>query len=301
MAVTADSLTGFLAPAPGRGTRALRWTKNFARTQPLGTFGAFIVIGLLVMALFANFIAPYPYDEQNYSDALQGPSTSHIFGTDNLGRDLFSRVTYGAQLSVIIGFSAMAISITMATLIGATSGYFGGKIDAVVQRVVEIFQAFPALILLISIISIIGQDRFQIALALGLLFSIGASRVIRGSVLAIKSNVYFEAARCIGANDTRILLRYVLPNIVATIIVLATVQLGAVILAESSLSFLGYGVRPPFPTWGGMLAGVARRYIVENPWMGLWPGLFVTLAVFGFNMLGDSLRDVLDPRLRGSR
>jgi len=286
-----------------RSTRLgwFKWTKNFVRQQPLGAIGGVIVIVLLIQAVFASLIAPYHYDEQNYSVALQGPSWDHWFGTDDLGRDMFSRVTYGAQISVIIGFSAVAISIVVATLIGGISGYFGGVFDTVVQRLVEIFQAFPALIFLISVISIIGQDRFQIALALGLLSSIGASRVVRGAVLTIKTNVYFEAARSLGANETRIMIRYVLPNIAATIIVLATLQLGAIILAEASLSFLGYGVKPPFPTWGRLLSGVARSYIVENPWMGLWPGLFIGLAVFGFNMLGDALRDVLDPRLRGSR
>lgn len=274
---------------------------RFARTQPLGFLGGTIVLLLMLMAVLAEFIAPYGYDEQMYSVTLQGPSLRHPFGTDDLGRDLFSRIVYGAQISMVIGFGAVSISIVIAILVGGISGFTGGAFDIFVQRVVETVQAFPALILLISIIAIIGQDRWQIALALGTLSSVGASRVIRSAVIAIKGNVYFEAARSLGASEFRIFWRYVLPNAMPTIIVLATVQLGAVILAEASLSFLGYGVQPPFPTWGRLLSGVARSYIVENPWMGLWPGLFIALAVFGFNMLGDSLRDVLDPRLRGSR
>ena len=271
---------------------------HFARVQPLGFIGGVIVLALLVMAVFAKQIAPYGYDEQIYSETLQGPTLRHLFGTDDLGRDLFSRIAYGAQISMVISFSAIAVSMSIAVTMGGISGFRGGFTDIFVQRLVEIVQAFPALILLISVISIIGQDSWQIALALGALFSVGASRVIRGSVIAIKGNVYFEAARSVGASDYRIFWRYVLPNVMATIIVLATIQLGAVILAEASLSFLGYGVQPPFPTWGRLLSGVARSYIVENPWMGLWPGLFIALAVFGANMLGDALRDVLDPRLR---
>lgn len=281
--------------------RGVEGLLRFARAQPLGFAGGFIVVALLLMAVLAKPISPYGYDEQVYSDTLQGPSLRHPFGTDDLGRDLFSRIAYGAQISMVIGFGAVTVSIVIAVLVGGISGFRGGVTDMVAQRFVEIVQAFPALILLISIISIIGQDRWQIALALGALSSVGASRVMRGAVMNIKNNVYFDAARSLGATDFRIFWRYVIPNTMATIIVLATIQLGSVILAEASLSFLGYGVQPPFPTWGRLLSGVARSYIVENPWMGLWPGLFIALAVFGFNMLGDALRDVLDPRLRGSR
>ncbi len=278
-----------------------RWLVRFMRTKPLGAIGGTIVVILLITGLFAPLLAPYHYDRQIYADALQGPSFNHLLGTDDLGRDLLSRIIYGARISIIVGFGAVAISMTLATLIGTISGYYGGLLDTIVQRVVEIAQAFPALILLISIIAILDQGTTQLTLAIGFLFSIGASRVIRGAVMGIKHNVYFEAARAVGASDLRIMTRYVLPNIVATIIVLATVYLGAIILVEASLSFLGYGVPPPFPSWGRMLNGIARSYIVDNPWMGLWPGVAISLAVFGFNMLGDALRDVLDPRLRGTR
>lgn len=274
---------------------------NFGKSQPLGLIGGILTFFLFILAVFANLIAPYGYDEQIYSDALQGPSLQHLFGTDDLGRDLFSRITYGAQISMIIGLGTVIVSTMIAIIVGGVSGFRGGLFDIIVQRIVEAIQAFPALILLISIIAIVGQGRWQIILVLGFLFSVGASRVIRSSVISIKNNMYFESARSIGATDFRLFWRYVLPNITPVIIVLATIQIGAAILAESSLSFLGYGVPPPFPTWGRLLSGVARSYIVENPWMGLWPGLFIALAVFGFNMLGDALRDVLDPRLRGSR
>ncbi|HWO93576.1 MAG TPA: ABC transporter permease [Dehalococcoidia bacterium] len=294
---------GILVARERQRPRWATWSREvwkFVRTKPLGAIGGFFVLALLIMAAFAPLIAPYHYDDQVYTETLQGPSLDHFFGTDDLGRDLFSRVVYGARISVIVGFGSVAIAMAFATLIGMLSGYYGGVIDTAAQRLVEIAQAFPALILLISIIAIIGQGTGQITLALGFLFAVGASRVIRGAVLGIKNNVYFEAARCVGASDVRIMLRYVLPNIAATIIVLATVYLGAIILVEASLSFLGYGIPPPYPSWGRMLNGIARSYIIDNPWMGLWPGLFISLAVFGFNMLGDALRDVLDPRLRGT-
>jgi peptide/nickel transport system permease protein len=276
-----------------------RVVSSFMRRKPLGAIGAVLLLVLLIMAVGAPAIAPYHYDRQIFADAMQGPSAKHIFGTDNLGRDLFSRIVYGARVSIIVGFGAVTIAICLSTILGALSGYFGGIFDTVLQRFIEIWQAFPGLILVMTLISITGAGRSQLIVVLGLLFTANASRVIRGSVLGITNSVYFEAARTIGAGNTRILLRYVLPNIAATIIVLATVQLGAIILVEASLSFLGLGIPPPYPSWGQMISGVARNYIVENPWMGLWPGLFISLAVFGFNMLGDALRDVLDPRLRG--
>jgi peptide/nickel transport system permease protein len=272
---------------------------TFLRRKPLGAIGAATLVVFLVMAIGAPAIAPYHYDRQIFADAMEGPSARHIFGTDNLGRDLFSRIVYGARVSIVIGFGAVTIATVLATVLGALSGYFGGVFDTVLQRFIEIWQAFPGLILVMSLVSITGSGRTQLIVVLGLLFTANASRVTRGAVLGIKNNVYFEAARTMGAGHLRIILRYVLPNVAATIIVLATVQLGAIILVEASLSFLGLGIPPPNPSWGQMISGVARNYIVENPWMGLWPGLFISLAVFGFNMLGDALRDVLDPRLRG--
>jgi len=246
-------------------------------------------------------IAPYGYDEQNYSALLESPSWSHLFGTDDLGRDMFSRIVYGAQVTVIIGFGAVTLATVLATLLGAFSAYYGGAVDTTVQRLVEVWQSFPPLILLMSIIVIIGRGELQLILAIAFIFTATTSRVIRSAVLAIKNNVYFEAGRILGATDVRMIVRYVLPNVAPTIIVLATVQLGAIVLVEASLSFLGLGLPPPFPSWGQMLSGAGRRYFVENPWIAVWPGLFISLAVFGFNMLGDALRDVLDPRLRSGQ
>ncbi len=273
----------------------------FIRKKPLGAFGGAIVLLLLLTAILAPLLAPYPYDEAHADVRLQGPSLAHPLGTDANGRDMLSRIIYGARVSVTVGFGAVLIGTGLATIIGAISGYFGGLFDLLVQRFVDIWISFPALVLLISIISMFGPGLWNVTFVLGILLAPGASRVIRSAVLAIRYQPYMESARCIGATDRRILVRYVLPNVFAPIIILATVQLGGAILAESTVSFLGYGVPPPAPAWGGMLSGQGRAFMLQSPWLSIWPGLAITLAVFGFNMLGDALRDVLDPRLRGSR
>jgi peptide/nickel transport system permease protein len=230
---------------------------------------------------------------------LQGPSLAHPFGTDASGRDLLSRVIWGARVSVTIGFGAVLISTFIAVVVGVTSGFFGGWVDLSVQRLVDIWISFPALVLLVSLIAIVGPGLWSTMLVLGVLLAPGAARVVRSAALSVGVQPYIESARCLGAGDLRIVLRYVLPNVMAPILVLATTQLGAAILAESTIAFLGYGVPPPFPTWGSMLSGTGRAYMLQSPWLGIWPGLAISGAVFGFNMFGDALRDVLDPRLRG--
>lgn len=291
---------------PARPRRAvlltvLRLLWRFSLRKPLGAIGAFIVVALIVMAIFAPLIARHNWDEQSLRDRLQNPSPAHIFGTDELGRDIFSRIVYGARVSVYIGFGGVAIQALISTAIGVISGYYGGRVDTVIQRIVDTWMSFPGLVLLITLISIIGQGQLQLTIAMGVLFAGGSSRIKRSAVLAIKNNQYFEAARTLGASDFRIIARYVLPNILPVIIISATILLGTFILTEASLSFLGYGVPPPYPSWGRMLSGVARQYLIYDPWLAIWPGLFISLAVYGFNMLGDALRDVLDPRMRGVR
>lgn len=292
------------------------WT--FMKRKPLGGVGLLIVVVLFLCAVFAPVIAPYSYEKQNIRDRLQGPSADHWLGTDDRGRDMFSRIIYGARVSIFVGFGVISTSMFLATTIGTICGYYGGKLDIVFQRIVDIFLAVPFLILALTLTSILPkpdrtreilffnadpamQGALYIIVALGIGFSFGSSRVIRGATIAVKSNQYMEAARALGASDGRILLRYILPNIFPTILIIATVQLGAAILAESSLQFLGFGIPPPVPSWGGMLSGVARTYITKAPLLSVWPGLAIGITVFGFNMLGDALRDVLDPRLRGSR
>ena len=277
---------------------ALSTISRFVRTKPLGAFGAALIILFLLLALCAQWLAPYPYDTA-VATRLLPPSFAHPFGTDANGRDLLSRIIWGSRISVTIGFGAVVLSTILAVVIGVTSGYFGGWFDLVVQRLVDIWISFPALVLLVSLVAIVGPGLWSTTLVLGVLLAPGTARVVRGAVLGMRHQPYVESARCVGAGHFRIVRSYVLPNVSAAILVLATTQLGVAILAESTLSFLGYGVPPPFPTWGSMLSGTGRAYMIQSPWLSIWPGLAISAAVFGFNMLGDALRDVFDPRLRG--
>jgi peptide/nickel transport system permease protein len=270
---------------------------------------------MLFVATFADgrvigrsepLLAPQWYDDQALTERLQSPSLHHPFGTDEVGRDMFSRVIYGARVSVVIGFSAVTIAAIISTLVGTLSGYFGGWFDTFVQRVVDIWISFPPLVLLVTIVTMFSprggpeQRAFWLILALGIIIAAGSSRVVRGAVISVKHNQYVEAARTLGASDLRIILRHIVPNVLPVVIILSTVQLGSAILAEASISFLGYGIPPPFPAWGTMLSGKGILYMRADPWLAFWPGLAIALAVYGFNMLGDALRDVLDPRLRGA-
>jgi peptide/nickel transport system permease protein len=285
-------------PRPWRPPRFAGLTLRFCRRKPLGAIGAVIILALLVMAVFADRIAPYSYDES--VARMKPPSARFWMGTDNLGRDIWSRVVYGARISVTVGFATVALATLLAVVIGVSSAYVGSAYDILIQRVVDAWISFPALVIILSLLAVLGPGLLNLILALSIIGAAGTSRVIRGATLSVMQNPYVEAARAIGAGHPRILLRYVLPNIMATIIILATIGLGTVILAESALSFLGFGVPPPYPSWGGMLSGSGRTFMYHAPWMALWPSVAISLAVFGFNMLGDALRDVLDPRLRGA-
>ena len=279
---------------------AIVWVSHLARRKPLGAIGALIVVGLILLAVFADQIAPYPYDDAIAGARMKPPSARHWMGTDNLARDIWSRVVYGARISVTVGFATVALVIALATVIGVASAYVGGAFDSVVQRVVDAWMSFPALVIVLSMLAALGPGLVNLILALAILGAAGTSRVIRGATLTTLQNPYIEAARALGSSHLRIVVRHVLPNVTATIIILATVALGTVILAESALSFLGFGVPPPYPSWGGMLSGSGRSFMYHAPWMALCPGAAISLAVFGFNMLGDALRDILDPRLRGA-
>jgi len=272
---------------------------RLVRTKPLGLAGAIIILALVALALLAPLITRYPAAEIHPKFKLIGPSASWWFGTDNLGRDVFSRIVYGARVSLRVGFSAVAVSILLATAIGVISGYFGGVLDLIVQRFVDGMIAFPGLILILTIVAVWGNTLNNVVLALAFFGIAGSSRIMRSATLGVRNLAFIEAARAMGASDLRIIFLHVLPNIVATAITLATLGLGTVILAEASLGFLGFGVPPPNPTWGNMLSGQARTYMLQAPWLALFPGISLSLAIFGFNMLGDALRDLLDPRLRG--
>jgi peptide/nickel transport system permease protein len=281
--------------------RALTGLLRFVRRKPLGAIGGLLVVAMLVMALFAERIAPYGYDETVRGARMKPPGATHWLGTDNLSRDMWSRIVYGARVSVTVGFLTIGLATLMATALGVSSGYFGGAYDLVVQRVVDAWLSFPYLIIVLSVMAVLGPGLLNVVLALSLIITATNSRVIRGSTIAVAQHSFVEAAQAMGCGHARIIVRHILPNVVATIIILATIGLGAAILAESALSFLGFGVPPPYPSWGSMLSGSGRTYMFRAPWMAVWPGVAISLAVFGFNMLGDALRDVLDPRLRGSK
>jgi peptide/nickel transport system permease protein len=280
--------------------RSLRAVGLFCRRKPLGAVGGALVLVMLVMAVGAEWIAHYPYDQSIPGARMKPPSAEFWMGTDNLSRDMWSRIVYGARVSVTVGFATIALGTLIATAIGISSAYIGGAYDMAVQRVVDAWMSFPYLVIILSIMAVLGPGLLNLILSLSILISAASARVVRGAALSVMQNPYIEAARAMGSGHLRIVLCYVLPNAMATILIIATIGLGAVILAESSLSFLGFGVPPPYPSWGAMLSGSGRSYMYRAPWMAFWPGLAISLAVFGFNMLGDALRDVLDPRLRGT-
>jgi len=259
-----------------------------------------IVIALLLMALLAPVIAPYDPVAQDATVRLQSPSAAHWAGTDQFGRDVFSRVIWGSQTSLKIGVLVTVVASSVAITLGLVSAYAGGWVDYLIGRIVDTVQAIPFLILLIAIMVVLGPSLINVVFALSFRRSVTESRIIRSAALGLMNQVYIEAARSLGATPISIMRRHLLPNIVPTIIVLASLGFGGVIISESSLSFLGYGVPPPTPTWGGMLANEGRSYMFSAPWMLIAPTAALGIVVFGINVFGDALRDVLDPRLRGS-
>lgn len=301
---------------------SLRGLARFARRKPLGAFGLALIVVMLICAVAADrqvftffqdsspLLAPQHYDDQDITSAgrLQSPSLAHPFGTDRLGRDQLSQIIYGSRVSVVIGLASVVGAAIMATAIGVVSGYLGGRFDLITQRFIDAWIAFPAIVILITGVQVakgyVGSSAsaqtLAIILVLAVILAAGSSRVIRGAAIAVKNNQYVEAARAIGASDVRIVIHYILPNVMPVIIVLATLQLGIAILAESTISFLGFGVPPPFPSWGRMLSADGLLFLRADPWLALWPGMAIFLVVYGFNMFGDALRDVLDPRLRGT-
>ncbi|MGB8708044.1 MAG: ABC transporter permease [Dehalococcoidia bacterium] len=272
---------------------------RLVKEKPLGTVGGIIVLLLLIVGVFAGLIAPHGYNDIFVGPRLSAPCPEYPLGCDQLGRDLLSRIIYGARISLIVGLSVSAIGVVLSTIIGITSGYFGGKLDMVIQRFVDAWLSIPPLFLILTLIAVAGPGMLQVIVVLGVLFGIGQSRIVRGAVIGIRANTYLEAATAVGSRTGRILWKHVLPNVTAPIIVLFTITMGAAVLAEATISFLGFGIPPPTPSWGGMLSEAGRRYMLMAPQLALWPGLFLAIVVYGINMLGDAFRDLLDPRLRG--
>lgn len=294
-ATTATPTVSLSLATQTRERQQRNWFQLLLR-NPLGMVGLIIVAVTIIVAIGAPVFAPYNPASQD-ATRLLGPSWQHIFGTDELGRDTFSRIIYGSRISLVVGVVSVLIAFVAGGLLGVVAGFFGGKLDSLIMRFVDILFAFPGLILAIVIAGLLGPSSRNAMIAIGVIYAPAFARVVRGSVLGVLSELYIESARVSGASTTAVIARHVLPNIVAPLIVLVTVYLSSAIIAEASLSFLGLGAQPPTPTWGGML-NAARMYMEINPWMAIAPGLAIMLIVLGLNFLGDGLRDVLDPRLR---
>jgi len=284
--------------AEGRAGRHTKPWWRFPRKwrNPIGIVGAVIVLLVIFTAVFAPLLAPYAPDAQQ-SKRLLPPSWENLMGTDELGRDTFSRIIYGSRVSLQVGIIAVFIALIVGSLLGISAGFFGGRLDSWLMRFVDVLFAFPGLVLAIVISGLLGANRTNAMIAIGVIYAPAFARVVRSAVLSVMSEPYMDAGRVIGSSSFRLMRLHLLPNIMAPMIVMVTVYLSSAILAEAALSFLGLGTQPPEPSWGGMLS-IARRYMELSPWMAIFPGLAIMLIVMGFNFLGDGLRDVLDPRLQ---
>jgi ABC-type dipeptide/oligopeptide/nickel transport system permease subunit len=260
--------------------------------------GVVLALLIVVMALFAGALAPQPPDEQNFDLIEAPPGSRALFGTDRFGRDVLSRVIYGSRISLWVGLLAVGIGTIAGMIIGLLSGYCEGRTDLVLQRIMDGIQAIPGLVLALAIVSVLTPNTTNAMIAIAMVIIPGNSRIVRGAVLAAKQNRYVEAAQAIGCRHPRIILTHILPNVTAPILVIASIWLGNAILIEASLSFLGVGTQPPTPSWGLMLSSTGRAFMEQAPWLALFPGLAISLAVLGFNLFGDTLRDAWDPKLR---
>ncbi|MEX2374649.1 MAG: ABC transporter permease [Dehalococcoidia bacterium] len=297
MAAVSDALV--LHGLRQRQSRMAR-AATIAKKKYLGTASLILLVVFVLVAALAPVIAPYPYQLTDTSSRLQSPSFEHLLGTDVLGRDVLSRIMYGARVSLFVGLTATALGMLVGGTLGISSAYFGGRYDLIMQRFIDTLQAFPNLIIALTMVAVLGSSLFNVTMAITIGALAGKTRISRSAAFSVISNPYLDAARVVGCSNLRIMARYVLPNAMAPIIVITTISLGTAILAESSLSFLGLGPPPPNPTWGSMLSGNARSYMNIAPWLALAPGIAITLVVLSFNLLGDAVRDVLDPRLRGT-
>ncbi len=283
---------GMAKPAWGRAVL------NFLRRRPLGTFGLAVMLIMLVAGLLAGWIAPYDPEENDFSAMMQAPSWAHLLGTDQLGRDIFSRLVYGARTALIVGFTAAFVGSTIGLVLGVASAYFGGWFDLLFQRVLDVMMAFPLIILALAVVAVFGTGVFNVILAITIPLIPRCGRVVRASALAVREIPYVDAARALGYSHARIVLRHMVPNVIAPFLILLSAFVGQAILAEASLSYLGLGVQEPVPAWGLMLQGGAEEYATTAPWIAVFPGLAIMLTVLGISLFGDALRDALDPKMR---
>ena len=273
-------------------------TLAFCRRQPVGTLGMAIVLVIAVLGLGAEWIAPYNPTSNDFGAMTEAPSWTHLLGTDQLGRDIFSRIVFGARTALIVGFSSAIVGGFAGLVLGVASAYFGGRLDLIMQRFMDILMAFPLIIMALAIVSIFGTGVHNVIVAITIPLIPRCARVVRASALPIREVPYVDAARACGFGHTRIILRHMVPNVMAPFLIMLTAFVGQAILAEASLSYLGLGVQEPVPAWGLMLQGGAEEYATTAPWIAVFPGLAIMLTVFGFNLFGDALRDALDPKLR---
>ncbi len=272
---------------------------KLVREKPLGTVGAVVLLILIIVGVFAPWFAPYGIDDMDLKARLSGPSATHILGVDDLGRDLLSRIIFGARVSMLVGLLGTFIEMCVATLVGTISGFLGGITDICVQRFVDAWMCFPSLVVYMTIMSLLGPGLWTVIIVLGISRGISSSRVARSAVIGVKTNPYVEAARATGASNLGLFTRHILPNIMAPLIIIFSLGMGQMIISEAYLSFLGFGVPPTVPTWGNMLSNSGRKYMFIAPHLAIWPGLSLSIVVYGVTMLGDAVRDLLDPRLRG--
>jgi len=284
------------APAekPPLGARLL----HLVRKQPLGTAGALIVLIMIFAAAFAPWIVAYDPTANDFAAMAEGPNAAHWLGTDQFGRDLLTRIIYGARTALVVGFASALVGGTIGLVLGVASAYFGGRFDLLFQRVMDVFMAFPLIIMALAVVSIFGTGIQNVIIAITIPFIPRCARVVRSSALALRDIPYIDAARACGYSHTRIILRHMVPNVMAPYLIMITAFVGQAILLEASLSYLGLGVQEPTPAWGLMLQGGAEEYAESAPWIAIFPGLAITLGVFGFNLFGDAVRDALDPKLR---
>ena len=293
---SADSVQ-FIAPDEIRKPWYVRFG-DLMRRQPLGTAGAFVVVLMVLATIFAEVLSPYDPEMISFESMLVPPSVDHWMGTDAFGRDILTRIIYGARTALFVGFTAAFVGSTLGLILGVASAYFGGLFDLVVQRLVDILMAFPLIVLALAVVATLGAGTVNVVIAITIPFIPQCARVVRSSALAIREIPYVDAARALGFGHSRIIMRHMVPNVMAPYLIMVTTFVGHAILLEASLSYLGLGVQEPTAAWGLMLQGGAEEFAESAPWVPIFPGLAITLAVFGFNLFGDALRDLLDPRLR---
>jgi len=283
---------------PDANRSPLRAARQFIRRQPLGTAGLVIVLVMFAAGAMAGWIAPYDPEANDFAAMMEAPSWAHLLGTDQLGRDIFSRLVFGARTALLVGFSSAVVGGVIGLVLGVTSAYFGGWFDLVFQRVLDVLMAFPLIILALAVVAVFGTGVVNVIIAITVPLVPRCGRVVRASALAVREVPFVDAARALGFSHARIVLRHMVPNVVAPFLILLSAFVGQAILAEASLSYLGLGVQEPVPAWGLMLQGGAEEYATTAPWIAVFPGVAIMLTVLGISLFGDALRDAIDPKLR---